>query len=154
MAFTGHMHIAPGSLSAVDSAATMPVGTEAVDGSGNRYIYLQGVASTAIGSVVTYDEAGLTTLGVANAVGPIAVAQSASVANKYGWYLVEGSGSALTAGDVVDNTDVYLTATPGAVDDAVVAGDRIHGALFRAARTGAGLVAIQLFSPMVDNIAD
>jgi hypothetical protein len=79
---------------------------------------------------------------------------AATVANKYGWYLIEGSGSALTDNTVVDNTDVYLTATPGAVDDAVVAGDRIHGALFRAARTGAGLVSIQLFSPMVDNIAD
>lgn len=154
MAHTGQMHIAPGSLSTVDSAATMTLGVKASDGSGNEYIYLQGVASTAIGSVVTYDEAGLTALAVANAVGPIAVAQSASVANKFGWYLVNGSGSALTDNTVVDNADVYLTATPGAVDDAVVAGDRVHGALFRAARTGAGLVAIQLFSPQVDNIAD
>jgi hypothetical protein len=79
---------------------------------------------------------------------------SANIASQYGWYQIYGSGSALTAGDVADNADVYGTATPGAVDDAVTAGDRVKGALFRAARTGAGLVSIQLFYPMVDDIAD
>lgn len=153
MAFTGHPHLMPGALTVVDSSATFALGTQVSDSNGT-YAYLKGIASTAIGSVVVYDEAGQTALAVANDVGPIAVAMAATVANKYGWYLIEGSGSALTDNTVVDNTDVYLTATPGAVDDAVVAGDRIHGALFRAARTGAGLVSIQLFSPMVDNIAD
>lgn len=154
MAHAGFMHIAPGALNAVDSTAQVALGTQAQDTSGNEYVYLQGVASTAVGSVVTFDEAGLTTLLVADAVGPVAVAMGATVANKYGWYLRNGAGSALTAGDVADNGNVYGTATPGAVDDALTAGDRVKGALFRASRTGAGLVSIQLFAPFVDDIAD
>ena len=154
MAFTGVMHISPGGLDVVDSSAQVGVGTVAQDGSGNEYKYLQGAASTSAGSVVIYDEAGVTSLAVADDVGPIAIAQAATIANTYGWYLINGSGSADTADDVADNGDVYLTATPGSVDDAVVAGDRVHGALFRAAGTGASTVAIQLFNPMVDNIAD
>jgi hypothetical protein len=151
---SGALLLAPGPLSTVDSAVQVALGTKAFDGSGNQYVYLQGVASTVVGSVVTYDEAGLTTLTVANAVGPIAVAMGITVANKYGWYLIDGSGSAYASTDVTDNGNVYLTATPGQVEDTLVAGDRVKGALFRASRTGAGLVAIQLFSPFVDDIAD
>ena len=152
--FTGPMHLSPGAFNVVDSAAAFAVGTRAEDGSGNQFIYLTGLATTAIGSVVTYDEAGVTALAVANGVGPIAAAMSASVANKYGWYQIGGSASALTASDVADNAAVYLTATPGSIDDAVVAGDRVKGAITRAARTGAGLVSVQLYSPFVDDIAD
>lgn len=151
---SGALLLAPGPLSTVDSAVSVALGTKAFDGSGNQYVYLQGVISTVVGSVVTYDEAGLTTLSVANAIGPIAVAMGITVANKYGWYLISGSGSAFASTDVGDNGNVYLTATPGQVEDTLVAGDRVKGALFRAARTGAGLVAIQLFSPFVDDIAD
>ena len=151
---SGALLLAPGPLSTVDSAVQVALGTKAFDGSGNQYVYLQGVASTVVGSVVTYDEAGLTTLSVPNASGPIAVAMGITVASKYGWYLINGSGSAYASTDVADNANVYLTATPGQVEDTLVAGDRVKGALFRAARTGAGLVAIQLFSPFVDDIAD
>lgn len=152
--FVGPMHLAPGAFNVVDSAAAFALGTRAFDGSGNEFIYMAGATSTAIGTVVTFDEAYATTLGAADAVGPVAVAMSACVANKYGWYQVGGLASALTAGDVVDNADVYLAAG-GTFDDAVVAGDRVKGALFRAARTGAGLVNVQLFGgPFVENIAD
>lgn len=155
MPHVGPMHIAPGALDAVDTSAELAIGTEALDGDGNRYKYLSGVASTAIGSVIVFDEAGVTALAVADDKGPIGVAQAATVANTFGWYLVEGEGDALTANDVADDGDVYLTATPGSVDDAVVVGDRVKGALFRAARTGAGLVSVQLFGgSFVDDIAD
>lgn len=154
MAFTGVMHISPGAFTAVDSAASMAVGTRATDGSGNEFVYLQGVASTAVGSWVTFDEAGVTALLAADAKGQVAVALAATIANTYGWYQVSGSGVGLTADDVADNGDVYATATAGSADDAIVAGDRVKGAWFRAAGTGASSVVVQLANPYVDDIAD
>ena len=107
-----------------------PLGTcvKAVDptyGAG-EFIYLKGVASTAIGSWVTYNlDDGTTDLLAANAIGPVAVAMSANVASQYGWYQIYGKavGKALAA--YADNGLVYATATAGSIDDAVVAGDRV-----------------------------
>lgn len=74
-----------------------PLGTivRAVDptyGEG-EFIYLLGVASTAVGSVVTYDASTYQT--VLSAVGgniprPIAIAMAATVASEYGWYQISG----------------------------------------------------------------
>lgn len=115
------------------TVAQHPLGTivDAVDplyGAG-RFVYLLGVASTVEGSWVTYNaDDGTTALLAANAIGPVAVAMSANVASQYGWYQIEGKavGKALTA--FADNGNVYATATPGSVDDAVVAGDRVKNA--------------------------
>lgn len=58
-----------------------------------EFIYLLGVASTVVGSIVTYDASTYQT--VLSAVGgniprPIAVAMSANVASQYGWYQISG----------------------------------------------------------------
>ena len=58
-----------------------------------EFIYLLGVASTAVGSVVTYDLS--TRQTVLSAVGgniarPVAIAMSANVAGQYGWYQISG----------------------------------------------------------------
>lgn len=58
-----------------------------------EFIYLLGVASTAVGSIVTYDVTTYQT--TLSAVGgsiprPIAVAMSANVAGQYGWYQISG----------------------------------------------------------------
>lgn len=58
-----------------------------------EFIYLKGVASTAVGSVVTYDVPGFNTTLCAvggNIARPVAVAMSANVASQYGWYQVSG----------------------------------------------------------------
>lgn len=58
-----------------------------------EFIYLLGVASTAVGSVVTYDpDTHLTTLCAVggNIPRPIAIAMSANVASEYGWYQISG----------------------------------------------------------------
>ena len=89
------------------------------------FIYLKGVASTVVGSVVTYDEDSQTALITANAVGPVAVAMSINVAGpNYGWY--QRSGIAYMAADTcAADVLLYIDATDGRVDDAVVAGDAI-----------------------------
>lgn len=74
-----------------------PLGTvvRAVDptyGEG-EFIYLKGVASTAVGSLVTYNTSSFTTALApvgANKPQPIAVAMSANVADQYGWYQISG----------------------------------------------------------------
>jgi len=93
----------------------------------SEFIFLKGVASTAIGSWVTYNQDdGTTTLLAANAIGPVAVAMSANIlATTYGWYEIFGKAQAKAATAFADNANVYATATAGTVDDAIVAGDRV-----------------------------
>lgn len=91
-----------------------------------EFIYLKGVASTAVGSWVTYNaDDGSTSLLAANAIGPVAIAMSANVASRYGWYQISGKAVGLAAAAYADNGLVYATATAGTVGDAVVAGDRV-----------------------------
>jgi len=58
-----------------------------------EFIYLLGVASTAVGSVVTYNattwQTALAAVG-ANKPQPVAIAMSANVASQYGWYQISG----------------------------------------------------------------
>lgn len=141
-----------------DTTQRHPLGTivRAVDptyGAG-EFIYLKGVASTAIGSWVTYnpDDFG-TALLVANPIGPVAVAMSANVANQYGWYQIQGKAIALCLAGFVDNANVYATATAGSVDDAVVAGDRVKNAVGASAiGTPSGSFAeFEIARPWVDD---
>ena len=114
-----------------------------------EFIYLKGVASTAVGDLVVYEEyANVTVRAVAGSRGPAAVAMSANVADQYGWYQVFGA-AVIKAGTVADNGDVYLTATAGTVDDAVVAGDKVDGARFKSAdgTPSAGYAICQLAYP-------
>lgn len=130
-----------------------PLGTtiRAVDstyGEG-EFVYLKGAASTVVGDVVIFDTyAGTSTRAVAGSRGPAAVAMSANVANQFGWYQVSGS-AVVKAGTVLANGNVYLTATAGTVDDAVVSGDKIDGARFKTAdgTPSAGFAVVQLARP-------
>jgi hypothetical protein len=94
-----------------------------------EFIYLKGVASTAIGSWVLYNPDDFSTsLLAANDIGPVAIAMSANVASQYGWYQIQGKAVGLVLSGFADNGNVYATATAGSVDDAVVAGDRVKNA--------------------------
>lgn len=148
------LNASPQALTEVSSTQKLPLGTRySPDGGKTEFIYLKGVASTAIGSWVTFDEAGITALLAANAKGQVGVAQAALVANTYGWYQIFGTGDALMI-NVADNGDLYHVSA-GVVDDAVVAGDRIKGAWARETVGGtAALGAVQLAYPFVDDIAD
>lgn len=119
-----------------------------------EFIYLKGVASTVVGSWVTYNpDDWSTTLLVPDAVGPVAVAMSANVANQYGWYQIQGKAIGRAAAAFVDNADVYATATAGVVDDAVVAGDRVKNAKGASAvdTPSTGLAEFEIARPFVDN---
>jgi len=119
-----------------------------------EFIYLAGVASTVLGSWVTYNsDDNSTTLLAANAIGPVAVAMGINVASSYGWYQIQGKavGKALAA--FADNANVYATATAGSVDDAVVAGDRVKGAKGASAvdTPSTGLAEFEISYPFMDD---
>lgn len=117
-----------------------------------EFVYLKGVASTAVGDAVIYDQyAGTTTRAVAGSRGPVAVAMSANVANQYGWYQVSGS-AVVTCGTVAANTPQYVTATAGSTDDAVVAGDKIDGFVSKTANgtPSAGKLVAQIAHPSLN----
>jgi hypothetical protein len=117
-----------------------------------EFIYLLGVAATAIGSWVTYNEDDYSTaLLVPDAIGPVAVAMAANVANQYGWYQISGKAVGLALASFADNGNVYSTATAGSVDDAVVAGDRVKRAKGASTIVGAGLAEFEIQRPFVDD---
>lgn len=152
--FSQTYYIVPQNIADISDTAQMPLGTrvQAVDPSYGvgEFVYLKGVASTIVGSVVTYNvDDHSTALLVANAVGPVAVAMSACVANKYGWYQIFGK-AVVDAGTVSDNGNVYGTATPGEVDDAVVAGDRVKNAKFASGNAN-GVADCEIHYPFVDD---
>lgn len=115
-----------------------------------EFVYVKGVASGAVGSVVTFSPyTGVTALATARSKGLVGVMMSAlSATTLYGWVQVSGSAVAKSGAAVAGST-VYLTATPGTVDDAVVAGDIIYGANYATAdgTPSAGLAVLSLSQP-------
>lgn len=119
-----------------------------------EFIYLLGVASTAVGSAVTVNmDNGSTALLAANAIGPVAFAMSANVAGQYGWYQVSGKAVGLVLAAFVDNANCYATATAGSMDDAIVAGDRVQGCKGASAVgiPAAGQAELEISNPFTNN---
>jgi len=144
---------APGSVDSTQLVipGTIIRATDPTYGEG-EFVYLKGVASTAAGSVVIYDQyANTTTLATAGSRGPVAVAMGATVANTFGWYQISGS-AVVKAATVLAGGNVYATATAGTVDDPTVAGDKIDGMRFKTAdgTPSAGLAVVQLARPSMN----
>jgi len=124
-------------LTLVETTRSERVGTIRGDEFGNKYIYLQGIASVALGSVVTYKITSRTActmvLAVAGSKGHIAVAMAAVIASSYGWFQIEGWNEevlAISGGDAAVGGRVFLTSTAGSIDDVVNEGDEIIGMQF------------------------
>ena len=113
------------------------------------FVYAKGVASTVVGDVVTFGSDFATALlGVGAVAGlPCGVAMSANGAGGFGWYAVEGRVPARANAAVAAGANAYATASPGAIDDAVIATDLVDGIVFAAAAAGAGLVDVILSEP-------
>jgi hypothetical protein len=141
---------APGAVDAVDTTKAFPLGTRLKDSEGNEFIYVQGVASGAAGSWVSFDEAFVTTLLTANAKGRVGILLAAlDATTDFGWAQIYGKNTiAKVAASFADNGLIYATATPGTVDDAVVAGDLVVGAIGRSAISG-GVATVELSYPFI-----
>jgi hypothetical protein len=148
-----------GNLTDVDTAARNVVGTviQGTDdlGAYAEFIYLKGVASTIVGSVVTYDHLYQSALLIADASGPVAIALGITVASTWGWYARVGTFSA----DVVANSAAAVAGgknpgretTDGKVGDGRAAGDEIANFYQRVATTTAALALCQIDRPYVNN---
>ena len=149
---------------AIDETSTtqlLPLGTRvrAYDVAATAYgegefIYLKGVASTVLGSIVTYSQDdNSTALLVANAIDPVAVSMSDNVASSYGWYQIFGKAVGKVLAGFVDNANCYATATAGSIDDAVVAGDRVKCMKGASAinTPSTGLAELDIQYPYVDD---
>lgn len=99
--------IVPQAIADTSTTAKLPLGRviQAVDptyGVG-EFIYLKGVASTVVGSIVNYDDSFQTALDTSAVSGPsrpLAISMSANVAGQYGWYQISGMAIATKANSV------------------------------------------------------
>jgi hypothetical protein len=146
---TGYAGAFSGDTSEISTTKQYPLGTRAFDTAGNEYMYVQGVASGAAGSWVSVDEAHVTTLLAANAVGRVGVLMAAlDATTDFGWMQIYGKNTIAKADTVADNKSLYIDATAGQADDAGVAGDAIFGAVSRSA-TASGVITVELNYPHV-----
>jgi len=119
-----------------------------------EFIYLEGVASTKVGSLVVYNNsAGTTTLApnTAHLGESVAVAMSACTASNFGWYQIGGVATVLkTAVKVNPNVNIFLSATAGRVMPTAASGKEILNAISVNAATvasGTSTVLVQINRP-------
>lgn len=99
-----------------------------------EFIYLLGVASTVVGSLVrwnatTHQTALLTVANGKNKGVPVAVAMSANVASQYGWYQISGNAVIKkTTVAVTPQVPIFISATDGRMKVLASAGQQILGA--------------------------
>ena len=141
----------PTTFAQIDSTATytsnsstaaannwFPVGTimRGVDPTlgGGEFIYLPGVASNAVGAVVTYNASTfvvtLMAAALKNSVNPLAVSMSANTSTtNFSWYQIEGLAVVLkTAVQVLPQVPIFSSATAGRVKVLASAGQQVLGA--------------------------
>jgi hypothetical protein len=102
-----------------------------------EFIYLLGVASTVVGSVVTWNGNATgtptfqTTLApaTANLAQPCAVAMAANVAAQYGWYQIAGNAVAATNGTLAAGPGPVYLAGSGQLSSTGVAGKQMVNAV-------------------------
>lgn len=95
-----------------------------------EFVYLAGVGSTAVGSLVTYNQlTGATTLApnTAHLAQPLAVAMAANTSStSYGWYQVQGAAVITkTATKVSPGVPLFLSGTAGSVFATATSGKEI-----------------------------
>lgn len=104
--------------------------TDSTYGTG-EFIYLKGVASTAVGSWVGYSPAlGTSVLAVAGGNYPLAVSMTTNTTTtSFAWYQISGTAQALGLTSITHSSGfLAMTSTAGSLDDASVIGDHVLGA--------------------------
>jgi len=163
MAFTAtEPRIVPQAIATTSTTQTHPLGTvvRAVDstyGEG-EFIYLQGIGSTTVGSIVEYNNTyvtALSTVALETPV-PLAVAMSANVASQYGWYQISGESVMVKTATVSFAADALVGSAAG-LAIAVVTGLVIQGALcavVASAATGVTTVRVMINRPCATDKID
>lgn len=125
-----------------------------------EFIYLKGVASTVVGSLVEYDPVNATTTLAPNTGklgNPVAVAMSANVANQFGWYQIAGVAVIKkNATKINPASKIAVSSTAGSVVGGSVAGAAVFNAISVNAATVAsatGTVNVLIQRPFLEPIA-
>jgi len=116
-----------------------------------EFIYLKGVASTTVGSVVEYTttyQTGLSTVALTTPH-PLAVAMSACVANEFGWYQISGEAIMVKTATVCFLANAAVGTAAG-LAIAIVTGLVVNGAcvaVVASAKTGVTTVRVMIDRP-------
>lgn len=122
---TRSVGIALEGIDQIDTAKRFPLGRYFFLGD-KTYVYVQGVTSGAAGKHVTFTSAGVTTLTVANANGPVGILMAAlDATTKYGFIQVFGENATADVTAATAGAAMYLTATAGRLDETDVAADMV-----------------------------
>ena len=138
-------------LTQVDATALRTVGERyRDDDTGKEYIYLKGVASVVVGTVVTYQ---ITTTALSTTLrsatggkGHVAVAMGVIVAAKFGWFQIAGLNLVTLADSSAAAGPAYLGGTTGGIDSTKVVGDHINNMVITVAESG-GVVGVHMLYP-------
>jgi len=125
-----------------------------------EFIYLAGVSSTVVGSLVSYDPLNGTTTLVPNTASlnnPVAVAMSANLKTQYGWYQIAGVATIKkNATKISPASKVSVSSTAGRVVGGSVAGKQILNAISVNAATVASAtstVTVLIQRPFMEPVA-
>ena len=141
-------------IAVTDTTQNHPLGTvvratDSTYGEG-EFIYLQGVASTIVGSVVTYTATYQTALcpTTANLPAAVAFAMSANVAGpNYGWYQISGVAIAAKTSALALASNVAVGVKTAGLISATSAGVEIQGAMTVAKATTPKTVKLMINRP-------
>ena len=129
------------------AVGTIVRGVDPTYGEG-EFIYLKGVASTAVGSIVTYNtSSGTTALAPVgtNKPQPVAVAMSANVASQYGWYQISGIAVVAKSATVSLAANVAIGVKTIGLVASTGSGKEVQGALVAAVASAAtGRTTVQV----------
>lgn len=141
-------------ITATSTTQNHPVGTIVTAFSSTygvgEFIYLKGVASTAVGTPVVYNTATfLTTLAPVgtNKPQPIAVAMSANVASQWGWYQISGNARGIKTSGLALASNAAVGILTAGKFAATGSGKEVHGALTVAKSTASTLVTLIINRP-------
>lgn len=143
----GSQAIATNSTTQNHPLGTVVRATDPTYGQG-EFIYLKGVASTAVGSIVTYEnstfQSALAAVGN-NIARPIAVAMSACVADEYGWYQIGGIAVMKKTATVSLAADAAVGVLTAGLIAGTGSGKEVHGAVVHAvASATSGRTTVQV----------
>lgn len=147
-------------LYAVDTTPKVAIGTiiRAFDDTGvlgdGEFMYAQATVAVTAGQSVVFrngpnNAVALTASGThANTGRPVCVALTDIPAGSYGWFQIAGVAIVNVTAAAADGR-VYITATPGALSNAAVAGAQVQDAVFNSAigTPAAGKAYMQLSRP-------
>lgn len=151
----GSQPIADTSTTRNHPLGTIVQATDPIYGAG-EFIYLLGVGSTIVGSIVNYDDGFQTALDTSATAGPsrpLAVAMSINVASQYGWYQIAGRALAAKATTTSFADGAGLGAASG-LAVAAATGTVIQGAIVYAVASAVSATAPDLVDIFINRPHD